>query len=144
MRQSSDLLGGASATVIGAPSGFDLIRTLRRASEVRFAVAYSHVSGWTLLRPAFSRGTGRTYLLTGLDFCQTEPEVLESWLRLQRAGLAEARIWNDRSVAFHPKVMIIDLRKNQTPCALVGSGNLSAGGLRDNVECFLYTRDHAS
>jgi HKD family nuclease len=138
MKKRIRLLKDGPAIVIGAPRGFDLLDTVARAAEIRFAAAYSHMSGWRLLRKAFRSKRSSTALLTGQDFYHTEPKVLDAWLRLQRGGLAQARLWTS-GVSFHPKVLIATSRLRNGSCALVGSGNLSAGGLCDNVECFLYT-----
>jgi hypothetical protein len=75
--------------------------------------------------------------LTGLDFCQTEPTLLREWLKLSRTGQVRACLYPKSSATFHPKVLIIESRNRSF--AIIGSGNLSAGGLRDNVECSLYT-----
>jgi hypothetical protein len=40
---------------------------------------------------------------------------------------------------FHPKVLIV--KDGRAGFAIVGSGNLSAGGLRNNVECSIFTAD---
>jgi phosphatidylserine/phosphatidylglycerophosphate/cardiolipin synthase-like enzyme len=41
---------------------------------------------------------------------------------------------------FHPKVLVVSGEQSRD-FAVVGSGNLSAGGFRDNVECSLFTDD---
>ena len=95
------------------------------------------MSGWHLLSPAVRQSSARKELLTGLDFCQTEPTLLREWLKLSRTGQVRACLYPKSSATFHPKVLIIESRNSAF--AIVGSGNLSAGGLRDNVECSLYT-----
>ena len=130
------LLGSGNALVIGLPRKFSLSRALQKARRIRLATAFAHMSGWHLLSPAVQQSSARKDLLTGLDFCQTEPTLLREWLKLSRTGQVRACLYPRSSATFHPKVLIIESRNGAF--AIVGSGNLSAGGLRDNVECSLY------
>lgn len=133
------LLGNGKALVIGLPRKFSLPRALRNATRLRLATAFAHMSGWHLLSPAVRQSSARKDLLTGLDFCQTEPTLLREWLKLSRTGQVRACLYPKSSATFHPKVLIVE--SQNSAFAIVGSGNLSAGGLRDNVECSLYTNN---
>jgi hypothetical protein len=42
---------------------------------------------------------------------------------------------------FHPKVLIVESSGTQPDFAIVGSGNLSLGGLHNNTECCVYVED---
>lgn len=130
------LFGRGPATVIGAPANFDLCASIVKGSEIRLATAFAHASGWKLVEQAFSRSNARTHLLTGLDFCQTDPKVLKAWVALAGGGRASARLYIGPAATFHPKVLIIVGSGDRF--AIVGSANLSAGGFRDNVECSLF------
>src|SRR6266568_9634641 len=70
------------ATVVGLPTGFRLEENLRKAASIRLATAFAHNSGWELLEDAINQVEGRVYLLTGLDFNRTEPDLLRSWQKL--------------------------------------------------------------
>jgi hypothetical protein len=61
--------------------------------------------------------------------------VLRQWLKLSRTGQIEPYLYPKSPPSFHPKVIIVEGTKR---FAIVGSGNLSAGGLKDNVECSVY------
>lgn len=131
------LLGTGKATVIGLPRRFTLPRALRTAKRIRMATAFAHMSGWQLIAPHIVRSNAQVEILTGLDFCQTEPAVLREWLKLSRTGRVKAYLYRGSSPTFHPKVLIVESRSLRF--AIVGSANLSAGGLRDNIECSVYT-----
>ncbi len=137
MTNPTSLLGSGKALVIGLPQNFSLPRALRKATHIRLATAFAHMSGWLLLAPSIKQSRAQMDLLTGLDFCQTEPKVLREWLRLSRTGQVRAYLSPKSPPTFHPKILIVKSRSSGF--AIVGSGNLSAGGLRDNVECSLYT-----
>jgi len=123
------------AFIIGKPRGLDILKEMGRASELRLATAFAHQSGWELLRSQVLKAK-QVRLLTGLSFCQTEPRLLKEWLQLMNEGKVVARVYTDFTTTFHPKVFIVSTA--HVKFALVGSGNLSGGGLRDNVECFAY------
>jgi phosphatidylserine/phosphatidylglycerophosphate/cardiolipin synthase-like enzyme len=89
-----------------------------------------------MIREDLLRSSGEVTLISGLNFFQTEPTVLRDWLSkgfTRKGALAYLYIGRE---TFHPKVFVVQGRRESF--ALVGSGNLSAGGLRDNVECFVY------
>jgi HKD family nuclease len=136
------LAGGTDlgSVLVGAPPDFDLLSSLRTSTTIRLAIAFGHMSGWELLREAFTRSTAHSVqVLFGQAFCQTEPKVLLEFINLAkrcRGRRFEVRLASDRSI-FHPKVWIIE--QKEMAAAIVGSGNLSGGGLRDNVECGIYT-----
>ena len=130
------LLISESLLVVDAPASFNLTNSLRTASSIWVVSAFVHKSGWSMIREDILRSTGEVTLISGLNFCQTEPAVLRDWLSnaFTRKG-THAYLYIGRET-FHPKVFVIQGRRESF--ALVGSGNLSAGGLRDNVECFVY------
>jgi hypothetical protein len=134
------LLGSGDAYVAGLPSGFQLGKALRTATRITLATAFAHRSGWSLLSPHISKSSATSLrLIAGLNFCRTEPGVLSDWLRLGERRPVDAYLATPSSGrVFHPKILLVDA---PTSFAIVGSGNLSAGGLRDNFECGLYTRD---
>lgn len=108
-----------------------------RATEIRLATAFAHWSGWNLLRRSVEKTSGTVKLLTGLAFCQTEPRVLMDWWKLSQRGHVRARLFADKAVTFHPKVLIVTTPAREF--AVIGSGNLSAGGLINNIECGYFT-----
>lgn len=136
------LLGDGNAWIVGLPSGFDLEDKLRSTQEIRLATAFAHLSGWKYFRHVASHQSAKMFLLTGLDCWQTEPQLLRAWydLMMSAPNRIEAKIAR-ADIFFHPKVLIGTSEDDQGGFAIVGSGNLSQGGLCDNVECGIYVED---
>jgi HKD family nuclease len=126
------LFSRGNAEVIGAPKSFDLLKELTAATSIHLAVAFAHQSGWRMLKPSLAPSKTKLRLLAGGSFFHTEPTVLRSWMKL--AG-TEAKLYLAKGLTFHPKVLIVE---GPRPFAIVGSGNLSRGGLETNVECGVY------
>jgi HKD family nuclease len=134
------LFPGANGSVIALPKNFDLVASLKASHHIRLATAFAHESGWQLIKGGIEKSTGRVDLLTGLYMNGTEPKLLRTWRRLSNSspnGRIRARLLLV-PYEFHPKVLIA--RSNYGDFAIVGSGNLTAHGLKKNVECFVYTR----
>src|SRR5207302_10030800 len=68
---------------------------------------------------------------------QTEPALLKHWLdlKLNRSDKVDVNLACSKPF-FHPKVLIVRTPKKQF--AVVGSGNLSKGGIQNNCECGVY------
>jgi len=110
------------------------------AASVRIAVAFAKGSGLAAapaLEKLVARGGG-VRVLAGVDFQLTD---LDALLRFERPPSA-ARVYlhPDASgkAVFHPKVYLFESSEGAT--ALVGSSNLTAGGLAGNVEANLLIR----
>jgi HKD family nuclease len=129
-----------NAAVFGLPAGFDIVQEIKRSWSVRLATAYGKISGWDLLEGAVLRSKAKVYLLAGLNFGLTEPALLWRWLKLSKNHRIHAHVINHR-VSFHPKILIVESAGSRREFAIVGSGNLSRGGLLNNIECSLYTED---
>ena len=103
-------------------------------------MAFGHMSGWNILEDALTRSTAYSVeVLWGRAFFQTEPAVLLRLRKLQqKSSQPKFAVRLASAIAtFHPKVWII--QQQQASAAIVGSGNLSGGGLLSNVECGIYT-----
>jgi len=135
------LVGGGNAFVAGLPPDFALADALKKAENIQLAMAFAGRSGWRHFSEAVAEGVGSVFLLTGLDL-QTEPELLRDWLELQsnQPRRIRAKIAS-REPFFHPKVLIVTGAGKSGKFAIVGSGNLSQGGIQDNTECCVYVRD---
>lgn len=136
------LLADGPAVVVGLPHSFDLCSEIASAETVRLVTAFAHQSGWEKLSGAISRSKAKTIrLLAGTSFLQTEPKVLAEWLELSSTGKLEAKLYHAESpITFHPKVLILE---GQRSFAIVGSGNLSQGGLHGNIECAVFVESAA-
>jgi len=131
------LLGLGSALIVDLPSGFDLKAELLHAQSIKLATAFAHWTGWKHFEPHIEKTSANVKLLSGLSFCQTEPDVLYDWLQRAQKGRVQARLFTDAKTTFHPKVLLV--RNSRRAFVVVGSGNLSEGGLLQNVECGLYS-----
>lgn len=137
--QVDGLLGLGSSLVVSLPRGFDLKCELLGAHSIKLATAFAHWTGWKHLEPHIGKTSASVKLLTGLCFCQTGPDVLYDWLKHAQSGRVQARLFTDAKTTFHPKVWLV--RNSRRAFVVVGSGNLSQGGLLQNVECGLYSDD---
>lgn len=89
------------------------------------------------LRKALKRGM-TAEVGVGLDFCLTQPKVLRELLVLaEEKGLCLYLSAPGRT--FHPK--IYGFRSAAGSSVIVGSANLTAGGMRDNHEASVLTTD---
>ncbi|MGQ4894455.1 MAG: EVE domain-containing protein [Candidatus Njordarchaeia archaeon] len=103
----------------------DLIGLLEIAKSAKFAISYIKESGVQLILDYLPEDTR---ILTCTNFFLTEPKALN--LLLDHG--VEVRIL-DLNVTFHPKVGYF-LQNSTKAFAIVGSSNLSEGGLKDNIE----------
>lgn len=131
------LFGDGYAVVVGLPKHFDLAGALQSAKQIRLATAFAHVSGWDSLKLAIAASSGEIFLLTGLEYNQTEPALLKEWMQLKLTRSDKVNVsLAPTTPFFHPKVLIVCCPKKTF--AIVGSGNLSKGGLQTNCECGLF------
>ena len=114
------------------------------ATAVRIAVAFVKGGGLAAapsLETVAARG-GEVQLLAGVDFQLTD---LDAVVRFEKPPSA-ARVYfhPDRAerVVFHPKLYLVDSSDMTT--AIVGSSNLTAGGLSHNVEANVLLRGASS
>ena len=140
--QSPAFFGEGLASVVGLPPDFELVKSLGESTCIRMATAFAHASGWNLISAPILASKGTVHILAGLHFFQTEPPLLSKWLKETQAENFKCKVVTTQHSkwTFHPKVLIVQ-GTNGVDFAVVGSGNLSAGGLRGNVECSLFTDD---
>ncbi len=146
------LFDDANAVLVGLPAGFSIDEELRGAKHIRIATAFAHISGWRRLERSICDSPATVRLLTSLAFFQTEPKLLREWRKLCYinssangesfvTSLFEARLRPAGGPLFHPKVLIATDQDDLSGFAIVGSGNLSDGGLCKNIECGTYIGD---
>jgi HKD family nuclease len=119
----------------------EIHRHLAHATHLICIVAFAKFSGWKLIRKVLGerakKGLQATFVV-GLDFYQSEPSVLRAIRRLQSKAAAAGGEINlymgqERSRhTLHPKVYWFKGPGGQT--AIVGSANLTSGGLAGNHE----------
>src|SRR5437763_8463733 len=89
------LLGLGSALVVDLPRGFNLKAELLHAQSIKLATAFAHWTGWKHFQPHIEKTSANVKLLSGLTFCQTEPDVLYDWLQRTKTGRVQARLFTD-------------------------------------------------
>ena len=123
---------------VGMTMAQALTPVIEGTKDLRIAVAFASKRGLDLLEEplaaAINAGSPIEFLV-GLDFGTTEPKALEHLLGLSRRYKNVSTIWlgslSDAGV-YHPKVYLS--RVDESVAAIVGSSNLTEGGLRKNVE----------
>jgi HKD family nuclease len=114
--------------------GHAIAQLLRGAKRLDCVVAFAKTSGLGLilkeLVKALKAGLEARFAI-GLDFYLTEPELLRSLLKL--SGNHRLKLYISRSsCTFHPKIYALSYGKGGT--VLIGSANLTSGGLQNNYE----------
>lgn len=115
-----------------------LVDHLPQANEALLAVAFVKTTGLRLIEKALEKSLSRrarVEFVVGLDFHLTDGEVLRALAEMKSNGLSlfcygdPARL---TSRLFHPKLYLLTQDKRAT--AVVGSSNLTEGGLEKNAE----------
>jgi HKD family nuclease len=108
--------------------------------RLRVLVAFVKRSGLGLLEPELTKfhdNNGQSQWIVGIDCGGTSPEALEYLLGLSKAYPKQinAKIFSAGSPfhVFHPKIYFLDF--NNSLVALLGSANVTAGGMFLNCEC---------
>ncbi len=121
-----------------------LVETLNpiisRTNEVKVAVAFMKYSGFKLIEESINkclRIGGSIEFLVGLDFRTTDPQILRLLREFTSKGFAvKCYSFSDPSFSdtpvYHPKLYILKDERNAT--IVLGSSNLTEGGLKNNVE----------
>lgn len=121
-----------------------LNEAILNANSLRFAVAFAKYSGFQLIKTSlddFISKSGKAIFLIGLDFNSTDPIVLRELLSYQEKTKSfEFLCYRGSGISevstYHPKLYLFNWGKNQQT-AIVGSSNLTRGGLQSNVEANL-------
>jgi HKD family nuclease len=110
----------------------------RKAKRIRAALALITIGGLRLIEEeleyVLTRG-GEVQLLLGIDMA-TEPEAIEALLKLHNRHserMAMRRFVTEPRQTFHPKTWIFSFQSGRA-AAIVGSSNLTLGGLANNYE----------
>jgi len=110
---------------------------LNEASEIWVAMALISDEGFQYLQEHLNKDAIQ-HLLVGINL-PTPVSVLESMLSALEPPKFDARICFPEDGIFHPKLYLI--RINQSYTAILGSGNLTRGGLEANIELGIKVTD---
>lgn len=113
---------------------------LPRAQRARMAVAFVKYSGIRLLEPlldACLEQGGQIEFIVGLDFHTTDSKSLQAMMERAANFSSQFKFYcysdpTDYTAAYHPKLYLFD--KNESIISIIGSSNLTQGGLVTNVE----------
>jgi HKD family nuclease len=117
------------------------------ATRARIAVAFAKGSGLAAA-PSLERlaaSGGEVQLLAGVDFQLTDLDAVSRFDRPPSVAKVYLHPFGEERVVFHPKVYLLE--SDEIATAIVGSSNLTAGGLSGNVEANVMIRaapDHAA
>ena len=116
-----------------------LLPLFENARHVDFAIAFARASGFNIIRCCLeahlSKKGNSARFIFGLDYYQTEPEVLKSVLVLKKKfkNRVKAYVYESQDGScFHPKIYRFSYAGKVKVCA--GSANLTGGGLETNYE----------
>jgi HKD family nuclease len=114
---------------------------LKSATNFTCCVAFAKKSGWALLKERVKKrlkgGLHATFVV-GIDFFQSDPDLLAELFRLQQRYPDRMELFMGRypgTYTFHPKVYVLEGSESTT--VVVGSANLTGGGLGENHEMSL-------
>lgn len=113
----------------------DLKSELKNADEIWVAVGLLNYTGLDFILQALPT-TCKLNFVVGIDL-PTDPKALSKLLSLKGKRTINAKILTEDF--FHPKVYIIKSGRQLT--AFVGSANCTNGGLTDNIEMSIGTKD---
>lgn len=115
---------------------------ITKAKRLECVVAFAKVSGLSrisvALIAALKRGL-RARFTAGLSFYQTEPEFLQALLKLSKKYENLEVFMGAMPETFHPKIYAFDTGRTHT--LIIGSANLTAGGLSGNYEASAEIKD---
>ena len=133
------------------PLGDLLSSELSSASEFRAASAFFNSGGLSIIKPGLERileNDGSVHIVHGADFRITDPAAVRALVELKMSYENMSYFVHcDRELttahSFHPKLYITtpDYRRY---CAIVGSSNLTRGGMRGNIEVNTIIRGNRS
>jgi len=118
-----------------------LNKLIVNAEEINFAVAFLKQSGVNLILEKINNlvliKNGKFEIITGLDFINTEPGALKKILKISQKNknvklYCFSKFNKNNHPTFHSKLYIF--RKSNLYSIIVGSSNLTKGGLINNFE----------
>jgi len=118
-----------------------ILQLLRDAQEVYIMVAFLKKSGLKQLFPCMDHLSSCT-ILAGVNFGLTDPDALSMLLDRSKIqpGFSGYLTRLDMRQVFHPKIYLF--RKGIQGHLIVGSANMTNGGLVANSECSIYHQCH--
>ncbi len=126
---------------INYPIGNIINQELANSHYARFAVAFMKYSGVKLIEESLLKcleHQGNVEIITGLDFKTTDLKSLRYILNLKKSlPTLKLYCFGDKNshktdIVFHPKIYLFN--KSRETTSIIGSTNLTHGGLHSNFE----------
>lgn len=129
------------------PIGKIINQELRNSQHTQIAVAFLKESGIKVIEESLLHSlesNGIFEIIAGLDFKTTDPFAIKHFLELKKS-YKNLNIYcygnhdgSKSTIVFHPKIYLFKNGKENT--SIIGSSNLTAGGLMTNFEvCTIFT-----
>ena len=133
------------------PLGEILNQELRAANEFHAASAFFNSRGLSIIKPGIERileNNGSVHIVHGADFRITDSMAIQSLVELNMryenmSYFVHCDWWMVTHHSFHPK-LYITTPDHQKYCAIIGSSNLTRGGMSENVEVNTVIRGNLS
>lgn len=122
-----------------------LVSAMESAADIRIAVAFVSSDGLAQIMPAVQqrlKAGSHIEFLVGMDTRVTDPPAIRDLYTLtQQSPPASLLCFVPRnaSVLYHPKIYL--MRNDQMVTAIIGSSNLTQGGLITNIEANVVIQD---
>ncbi len=126
---------------INYPIGNIINQELQNANSAKMAVAFLKYSGVQVIEQALNnclKNNGSVEIIAGLDFKTTDPQSVHYFIQLQKQ-ISNLKFYcygdkeeNRTDIVFHPKIYLF--QKGRETTGIVGSTNLTRGGLLTNFE----------
>ncbi|OHC00014.1 MAG: restriction endonuclease [Planctomycetes bacterium RIFCSPLOWO2_12_FULL_39_13] len=123
------------------PVGNIINQELQNAQSARIAIAFLKYSGIRVIEKSLDqclKNNGSVEIIAGLDFKTTDPQSMHYLIQLQKTT-SNLKFYcygdkdiNKNNIVFHPKIYLFQGKRETT--GIVGSTNLTAGGLMTNFE----------
>ena len=65
--------------IANCPNDFDFNKAISKATKIYITTAFAHMTGWNLIKEPLKKSGADVLIVSGLDFCHTEPAVLKEW-----------------------------------------------------------------
>jgi len=119
---------------------------IKTSTKLTIAVAFLKMSGinniFENLSLRINQGLKTTFII-GTNFYQTEPQALIKLLNLSKNNKnIEIFVHLKKNKTFHPKMYLLENQNSFE--TLIGSANMTNGGLTDNFELSSYIKDESS
>src|SRR4030066_2321118 len=130
------------------PIGNIINQELQNAQSARIAIAFLKYSGIKVIEKSLDqclKNNGSIEIIAGLDFKTTDPQSMHCLINLQKQEQnLKFYCYGDKNenrtdIVFHPKIYLFE--KGRETTGIVGSTNLTRGGLFTNFEVIVVIKE---